>query len=206
VSGLRIFAEMNPTTPEQSDCYKLLTRLPDGFPDMKQLILILIALAFVLPAAAQTIYKVVDEDGNVTYTDQKPSDDAEPMDLPELNVLEGNSEPPPVIAESSTEEREPLQLRIVSPENEENIRGTANRLSVNLESNIEIPPTALIVFYIDDEAQDPVQSLSATFEEIPRGTHTLRAELQTPSGRVLAETETITVYMRQASRQHPPPR
>ena len=32
------------------------------------------------------------------------------MDLPELNVLEDNSEPPPVIPESSTEEREPLQL------------------------------------------------------------------------------------------------
>ncbi len=174
---------------------------------MKQLILMLIALAFVLPAAAQTIYKVVDEDGNVTYTDQKPTDDAEPMDLPELNVLEGNSEPPPVISESSsTEQREPLQLRIVSPQNEENIRGTANRLSVNLESNVDIPPTALIVFYIDGEAQNPVQSLSATFEEVPRGTHTLRAELQTPSGRVLAGTETITVYMRQASRLHPPPR
>ncbi len=173
---------------------------------MKKFMLLLLTLVVVLPAIAQTIYKVVDEDGNVTYTDQKPSNDAEPMVLPELNVLEGNREPPPVIAQEPSEQREPLRLRIASPENDENIRGTANRLSVNLESNIEIPPTALVVFYIDGEAQEPVQSLSASFEEIPRGAHTLRAELQTPSGRVLAQTETITFHMRQASRLHPAPR
>ncbi|MFW5816148.1 MAG: DUF4124 domain-containing protein, partial [Wenzhouxiangella sp.] len=33
-------------------------------------------------AVAQPIYRVVDEQGNVTYTDQKPSEDAEPLDLP----------------------------------------------------------------------------------------------------------------------------
>ena len=43
------------------------------------------------PLAAQStgeIYKVVDEDGNVTFTDQRPSAQAQPMDLPPLSVIE----------------------------------------------------------------------------------------------------------------------
>ncbi len=45
------------------------------------------------PLAAQSsgeIYKVVDEDGNVTFTDQRPSAQAEPMDLPPLSVIESD--------------------------------------------------------------------------------------------------------------------
>ena len=153
---------------------------------------------------AQPIYKVVDENGNVTYTDQKPSDDAEPMDLPELNVLDSQSEPPTISTGQDAPEVEPLRLEFVSPQDEEHIFGTGNTLDVALEANIEIPATALVVFYLDGEAQEPVQSLRHSFEFIPRGPHTLSAQLQTVAGRVLAETETITFYMRQASRLNPP--
>ena len=47
------------------------------------------------PLAAQSggeIYKVVDEHGNVTYTDQRPSEGAVPMDLPPLSVVETDFE------------------------------------------------------------------------------------------------------------------
>lgn len=155
-------------------------------------------------AHAQPIYKVVDENGNVTYTDQRPSDDAAPMELPELNVLDSRTPPPTVSTAPDEVEAEPLRLSFSSPQNEENIFGTGNTLSVELESSVEIPPTALVVLYLDGQAQDPIQSMSHTFDFIARGEHTLRAELQTRAGRVLAETETITFYMRQASRLNPP--
>jgi hypothetical protein len=153
---------------------------------------------------AQPIYKVVDEDGNVTYTDQRPSDDAEPMELPELNVLDSRAPPPTVGGSDEEVSVEPLRLTISSPQNEENIFGTGNTLDVSLESSIDLPPTALIVIYLNGEAQDPIQSLDYSFDFIPRGTHTLRAELRTAAGRVLAETDTITFFMRQASRLNPP--
>jgi len=171
---------------------------------MKLLILTMCMIMAPALVLAQPIYRVVDEDGNVTYTDQRPSDDAEPMELPELNVLDSRAAPPNMPTDAEESEVEPLRLSISSPQNEENIFGTGNSLSVALESSVEIPRTAQVVLYLDDEAQDPIQALTYTFEFIPRGEHTLRAELQTPSGRVLAETETITFYMRQASRLNPP--
>ena len=61
---------------------------------------LIIALAFCLvlpaPLAAQSsgeIYKVVDEHGNVTFTDQRPSSGAQPMDLPPLSVIETDPGP-----------------------------------------------------------------------------------------------------------------
>ena len=50
----------------------------------------LLAIPFLLvavPATAQ-VYKCVQEDGTVVYTDQRCSDDAQPMDLPELTVMD----------------------------------------------------------------------------------------------------------------------
>ncbi|MCC5865728.1 MAG: DUF4124 domain-containing protein [Wenzhouxiangella sp.] len=174
---------------------------------MRTLLLLLALCLLSLPLAAQPIYKVVDEDGNVTYTDQKPSEDAEPMDLPRLNVLDGGSPAAvPMAPASPARDRDgssQMDFRIVSPEHEEHIFGTGNTLHVRLSSSIDIPSTAQIVIYINGEAQSPVRSLNASFEEIDRGEHTLRAELQTSAGRVLASTDTITFYMRQASRLHP---
>ncbi|MEN1727507.1 MAG: DUF4124 domain-containing protein [Pseudomonadota bacterium] len=173
---------------------------------MKSLILALFLLLLPTLAIAQPIYKVVDEDGNVTYTDQRPSEDAEPMVLPELNVLDSRSSAPPVTpGQTSDPDVEPLQLTIVTPQNEENIRGTGNTLTVALESSIELPASALIVFYLNGEAQEPIRTLNHTFDFIPRGEHSLRAELQTGSGRVLAQTESVTFYMRQASQLTAPP-
>jgi len=171
---------------------------------MKYLILSACLIMTASFALAQPIYRVVDEEGNVTYTDQRPSDNAEPMELPELNVLDSRTPPPGMGGNSGESDVEALDLSISSPENEENIFGTGNSLTVALESNVEIPPTALIVLYLNGEAQDPVQSLSYTFDFIPRGSHTLRAELVTGTGRVLAETDTVTFFMRQASRLNPP--
>ena len=39
------------------------------------------------PVGAQ-VYKVVDEDGNVTFTDQAPADGSKPVELPPISVIE----------------------------------------------------------------------------------------------------------------------
>ncbi len=64
----------------------------------KGLISALVTLVFfLLPLAAFSqgeIYKVVDKDGNVTFTDQRPGAGAEPMDLPPLSVIETDVQVP----------------------------------------------------------------------------------------------------------------
>ncbi len=47
-----------------------------------------LAVGAVMPVTAAEIYKTVDENGNLVYTDRAPSPDAEPITLRELSVVE----------------------------------------------------------------------------------------------------------------------
>lgn len=158
-----------------------------------------------LPLAATEIYKTYDEHGNPVYTDQKPSEDAEPVDLPNLTIMDpvDAPQPPPAQPRARTQEADDLTFRIASPEHEEHIWGTGNTLPVQIDSSISLPPGALVVLYLDGRPQTPFTGLSTTLEQIERGEHTLRAELQSSSGRVIASTDEVTFYMRQASALHP---
>ncbi len=157
--------------------------------------------------ATDRVYKVVDEHGNVTFTDQKPHDGAEPLELPELSVMEAEQVTPLPSPRQprETEEIAPLEFRIVSPEPEEHLFGTGNELTVRMSLNIGLPPGALVIVVLNGEAQAPSTALVQTFTEIPRGEHRVSARIESSAGRVLAETDEVVFYMRQASRLHGPP-
>ena len=140
------------------------------------------------PLTAQEIYRVVDEHGNVTYTDQKPDDDTAPIDLPELNVL-GDEDAPLPETQAESEPPAPLGFRIVSPADGDVLEHGS--VQVEMDSNVAIPPTAQIVLFLNGQPQEPIRTLDITLDQIPPGPYQLRAELQTPGGRQLAETDSI---------------
>ncbi len=171
--------------------------------------LILLSVGIFLPAlASQPIYKVKDRDGNIIYTDEKPSPDAEPLELPELSVmgedpqsledaLEGQAAVDPGI--------DPLSLEIAQPADGAQITASGDGIIVALRSNIDLPPSAQIVLFIDDQPQEPVRQMSITLAGLEPGIHRLRAELQTPSGRVLNRTEEVTFMLRSPPELIPAP-
>ncbi len=148
-------------------------------------------------AFAQPIYKVEDERGNVTYTDQKPAPDAEPITLPEVNVVGADSpEVEAVVADSeASAEPEIFEIAIGEPADGSLIANEDGRIDLTVTSNMEIPPAAELVVYINDRPQPAVQSTAISFTDLAPDQYRLRAELQTPSGRVLAETAEITTRL-----------
>lgn len=146
---------------------------------------------------AQPIYRVVDENGNVTYTDQKPAEDAEPLDLPDINVISENDPEVEELIEPEPADGavEPLQLTIAEPAEDAVIANSDGRIDIRLDSNLDIPPAAQMVVYLNDQPQPPIRSLELTLSDLSPGEYRLRAELQTPSGRVLAETESVSVRL-----------
>lgn len=144
-----------------------------------------------LPADAQEIYRVVDENGNVTYTDQKPDDEAQPIDLPELNVLDGELEETgeDPLAEP---QRQSMNFRIQTPADGSALTPEGGSIEVVMDIDIEVPPTARITLVLDGEALSPVRSLDASIPTPPPGEHRLFARLETPSGRVLGTTDPVT--------------
>lgn len=172
----------------------------------------LLALALPLAVTADgEIYKVVDKDGNVTFTDQRPSDASQPMDLPPLSVIESGVEVPEPAAEAeageAAEVREPTprelrrqfgDFRITQPAQEETFWGTANTVVVAWGSSQPALPDMSARLYLDGTPQDVPASgnLSLTLD---RGEHTVYAELLDARKRRIVTTETVTFFVHQHS-------
>jgi len=161
-------------------------------------------------SAEGEIYKVVDKDGNVTYTDERPQGGAEPMKLPPLSVIETDIQVPP--AKESTppaaaEDTEPTlqdlrrqfqDFRIIQPQQEETFWGTANTVVVAWGTAQPVPPELQARLYVDGVAQSvPASgSLSLTLD---RGEHQVYAELLDARGRQIAATGRVVFFVKQAS-------
>lgn len=168
-------------------------------------------VAFVLclvamPLAAQNIYKTVDENGNTVFTDQRPSEDAEPLQLRELTVVEPveigdpqavtqNATPPPEVS---------IPVRIVSPSVEETIWNTAYRLDVRVEVGAPLPAGARLAYLIDGTQRALTREQSVSIDEVWRGEHQLQVELRAQDGQVLGSSAPVRFFMRQASALNPP--
>jgi hypothetical protein len=165
-----------------------------------------------LPLAAFAegeIYRVVDKDGNVIYTDQRPSAAAEPMDLPELSVIKSDLPPPAPEAAAAAEEqaqaptaqelrKQYADFRITQPQQEETFWGTENTVVVAWGSAQPIPPEMAVKLYVDGAAQDVAGNGSVSLT-LDRGEHTVYAELLDARKRRIVSTETITFFVKQHS-------
>jgi len=176
---------------------------------LSRLALLLLVLA-AAPLAAQEIYKTVDENGNVVYTDRKPSEDAEPVTLPELTVVDPVELGDPSAAGTdagNAAEGPPSDfgLDIVAPQPEATIRNTAYVLSVQVATDRQLPSGTELVYLVDGEERARTRALQVELEEVWRGEHQLTVELRSDGGQVLSSAGPVTFYMHQHSRLHPNP-
>ncbi|MEM7054991.1 MAG: DUF4124 domain-containing protein, partial [Pseudomonadota bacterium] len=133
---------------------------------MKKRLILGLALLLALPLMAEDkIYKTVDAEGNVVYTDQKPSEDAVPVDLPELTIIDpveiGTQAVAPEQNDDRNQDANEMTFRILSPTQDETIWNTAYTVNVQLELSPDIPPGAQIALFVDGVLKTTTQSLSA---------------------------------------------
>ena len=163
-------------------------------------------LLSVSAAWAAGIWKIVDEDGNVVYTDQPPKDGSTPMDLPELSIIATDIQVKhtPVggkkaKARTSGELRKLYRdFRITRPLPEETFWGTANEVVVTWGSKIPLTPDISVRLFVDGKAQEasPTGGVSLTLD---RGEHKVSAELRDAGNRRIMRTESVTFFVKQNS-------
>ena len=182
----------------------------------KGLINTLIPLAILLlplcAFAQGEIYKVVDKDGNVTFTDQPPADGAQPMDLPPLSVIESDvqvPEPPAAgTAGAAVEQPKPpttkelrrqfRDFKITRPQAEETFWGTANTVVVSWGTSQPITPGMSVMLFVDGAGQKASAAGGVTLT-LDRGEHQVYAELRGEGNRRIATTQTVTFFVKQYS-------
>ena len=163
-------------------------------------------------AWAADIWRVVDKDGNVIYTDQPPKDGSKPMDLPELSVIETDIQvqQAPANGPDSTGEKKNKELtsgelrkmyrdfQITRPLQEETFWGTANMVMVTWSSKTPFTPDLSIRLFVDGKAQAAPMTGGVSLT-LDRGEHRVFAELRDSRNRRIAKTGTVTFFIKQNS-------
>jgi len=157
------------------------------------------------------IYKVVNPDGSVTFTDQKPAPGAEPVKLKPLSVIETDiqvpktadaSENPPeeVTKEPTARELQRMfrDFRITQPQNEETFWGTGNQVTVSWGASKTIPEDMRVILYVNGEGQNAPASGSMLLS-LDRGEHQVYAVLRDANNRRVVSSDTVTFFVKQHS-------
>ena len=171
----------------------------------------MLLLAIAGPATATDIYKTVDENGQIIFTDRPPTPDAKPISLRELSVVEAPtySRPqrqtvePGADGDLSTNELRVMyrDFRLVSPTPEQNFWGTGQVATIAWDSGAPLQEGMSVVYYVNGEAvSDATTNSTFNTQPMDRGEHTARVDLLGPNSQVIASAGPVTFHVKQNSR------
>ncbi|MFB4203846.1 hypothetical protein KBTX_01388 [wastewater metagenome] len=180
------------------------------------LCLFAILVAAVAAPAAADVYRWVDDQGQVHFSDE-PHDGAEPVDVGEPTVVDSLPAPQGTgpkddadrggdDSDSGTGDGAAAQtqwrIAIAAPSDEATVRDNQGKLQLVLDVRPRLSEDQRILILVDGSPyrQGPFTVTDITLSGLDRGAHELQALLRDDSGRVLARSATVTVYLHQASR------
>lgn len=173
---------------------------------MKQIFILLLSLVPTLLSAG-VVYKYLDKNGNVVYTDQ-PRPGAERVDLPEPSTYTPPKLPPitPTVDKAKDEAGAAYKsLTISSPKNDETIWDNTGNVTVvySLEPKLKSKSGHRMVVLVDGQALDPLKDTKVQLENVERGTHNLQARIIDADGDLLIESGQTAVHLHRQSVNFP---
>ena len=148
------------------------------------------------------LYKGLDEEGNVVYSD-KPFDNSEKFNPPPLTVVEPTKVAPKekAVEEEKKPETVYTTFTITSPKNEATIRNEPNVVvDMVLDPELGISEGHSIWLLLDGRPLiKKTKSLSLPIGRLDRGTHTLQAQVRNSAGKAVISTKNVKVYVHQTS-------
>lgn len=182
---------------------------PQTFRYFVQFLLIL-SMAFLAGTVSAQVYKTVDEEGNVTYTDTPPGDGSKPIKLAPISVIEapGYEQPEKAAADGAEgEEGKEMSLRylrknyadfaIVAPQQEESVWNPESAMTVAWNTRFKLQPGMQVTIYVDGKQQArTTEQIIAVTERLDRGEHRVEAQLTDAKNRKIATAEPVTFFVR----------
>lgn len=164
----------------------------------------LLALFCVLAAAPghASVYKVVDERGNITYTDTPPAGtpQSEPVELPTINRQPATEVRPASRSDSQAQKHDRVEhyrhAAIRSPVHDSTLPAGASHLAVAVDLEPALQEGHWVQVLIDGSAVgSPLQSTQQSVQDLERGMHFLSVQVLDSNGNVVAETEPVTIHV-----------
>jgi hypothetical protein len=157
--------------------------------------LALIALLLTCVCSAD-VYKTIDKDGNVVYTDSPKSDNAEKIELRELNTV-----PPaptnysPDYSNSARPALMSYKIDIISPSNNLIIPVGQRDLAIAISLDQPLQAGHLLVYYMDGDMVEETMMTNILIKDVMRGPHQITVEVMDESGQSLGMSEPVTVNL-----------
>ena len=175
---------------------------------MRSLVLTISLIAGV--ASAATVYRWVDDNGQVHFSD-RPREGAERVVIDEPQTIQAPAPSRTRSARNAEEDaaaEEPFsydRLEIVTPGQEEVLWNIGGQLDVSMRLQPRLQRGHNLELSLDGQpVQMPRQnSLQVTVPDVFRGVHVLRAKVTDRGGQVLIESEPRTFAVQQTSIQNP---
>jgi len=163
----------------------------------------LVSLGISLSQAGE-IYKTVDEDGRVTYSDKPPRQHkGDKAELPPVNTMEKTekprSSPQDSVPTSQSEQAIDYQLSLASPEQDAQLPPGQRDLVIRVELDPPLAPEHQLVYYMDGEEIARGRHSQYRIEEIFRGTHQIRVAIVNQRGQTLQASDTRQVHVHRPS-------
>ncbi len=172
-----------------------------------------ILVAFLMAVAAGAVfaqvYKTVDEDGNVIYTDMPPRSGAKPVKLAPISVIEAPVyEQAEEVADQGTEgedgnkmtlkelRRNYRDFAIVAPMQDESVWNPEAPVSVAWTARYQLQQGMQVLVYVDGRLQAKTTEQITPVPDLERGEHSVEAKLIDDKNRTIATTEPVTFYIR----------
>ncbi len=160
--------------------------------------LLLLSLTFCVGVMAQDkVYKRVNPDGSVEYSDQ-PIQGGEIMNVPKGSTFTMPETPTSTTAPASPAEKPGINyesLDITQPENDKAIRSNNGTLTALARVTPALAPDHRYRWKMDGEVVQDVNSPELRLNNVNRGSHTLQAEIVDAGGKVIIASESITFHM-----------
>lgn len=168
--------------------------------------LFLAGLLLSLAALPQDIYRWVDKNGVVHYSDQPGAPNAELIELAEP----GNTyEPDPSLGDTSKPDADQPEmarydsLTIVSPTPDQSFFGGDVSVPVTAEIGGTLQPDHSLVFFVNGNRTETADGQSIVLTNLERGTHFLRASILDRNGQPVITSQQIAIHIRRPSIQNP---
>lgn len=171
---------------------------------------LLAVMVFVAPMVMADVYKTVDKDGTVRYTDKPTTENAEKLKLREVNTVPG-AEPLPQSSPVSSYESQPAalnyQINIISPRSDVTIPVGQRDLAIAINLTPGLQQGHLLVYFMNGELLEETTANNIIVKDVPRGTHTLVVEAIDENGQSLGTSPpTIVNVIRPNIKNNAPPR
>ena len=162
-----------------------------------------LCMAMASPQVLATIYKSVDENGNVVFSDKSPDPDTEELELGPINTIPALKLPAKQRdrGESTTSVGRYETLTFTRPRHDQAIRDNTGNITIALSVSpaINLSTRDQIVVTMDGREIARGTDTRINLSSVSRGTHTLNAHIENPEGKQLVTADGIEFHMLRVS-------